>query len=49
MNKLIDAFRKLPSPTNRHRLATYLARHPMATCLATPEQIAFLKIHEFEV
>lgn len=49
MSKLIDAYRKLPSPKNRERLQTYLNKHMMAVCLATPEEIAFLKTHEFKI
>lgn len=47
MTKLINAFRKLPSPANRTKLATYLARHPMAVCLATDDDREFLKVHGF--
>lgn len=49
MSKLIEAFRKLPSPTNRQRLQNYLNKHMMAVCLATPEELAFLKTHEFKI
>lgn len=47
MQKLIATYRKVPSPTNRKRLSAYLNKHMMALCLATPEDIAFLKAHEF--
>lgn len=47
MTKLINAFRKLPSPSNRAKLAAYLARHPMAVCLATNEETEFLNTHGF--
>jgi len=49
MQKLINAYRKLPSPTNRQRLQAYLRKHMMAVCLATPEEIAFLKAHDFTI
>ena len=49
MSKLINAFRKLPSPTNRKRLQDYLNKHTMAVCLASPDEIAFLKTHEFKI
>lgn len=48
MNRLIEAYRKLPSPTNRNRLVSYLKKHPMALCMATPEEVAFLKVHGFD-
>jgi hypothetical protein len=47
MTKLISAYRKLPSPTNRTKLQTYLHRHMMALCLASPEELAFLKANGF--
>jgi hypothetical protein len=49
MSKLINAYRKLPSPANRKRLQDYLNKHTMAVCLASPDEIAFLKIHEFKI
>jgi len=49
MKRLLEAYRKLPSPTNRNRLQTYLNKHMMAVCLATPEEITFLKTHEFKI
>jgi hypothetical protein len=49
MHKLINAYRKMPSPSNRAKLQAYLNKHMMAVCLATPEEIAFLKTHEFTV
>ena len=47
MVRLINAYRKLPSPANRAKLSAYLARHMMAECMATPEEHAFLKAHGF--
>ena len=47
MKRLLEAYKKLPSPTNRAKLQAYLRKHMMATCLATPEEIAFLRAHQF--
>jgi hypothetical protein len=49
MNKLIEKYRAIPSPTNRAKLQAYLHKHMMAACLATPEEIAFLKANEFKI
>lgn len=49
MQKLLTAYRNLPSPSNRAKLQTYLNKHMMAVCLATPEDHAFLKAHEFKL
>lgn len=49
MHKLLEAFRKVPSPANRAKLQQYLNKHMMAVCLATPEELAFLKTHEFNI
>jgi len=47
MTKLINTYRKLPSPANRAKLQAYLQKHMMALCLAQPEEIEFLKAHQF--
>ncbi len=47
MDRLIIAYRKLPSPTNRAKLARYLDQHMMAECLATSDDVAFLTAHGF--
>ncbi len=47
MSRLINAYRKLPSPTNRRKLADYLARHPMATVMATEDELVFLRANSF--
>ena len=49
MRKLLNAYKALPSPTNRAKLQTFLNKHMMAVCLATPEEIAFLKAHDFTI
>jgi hypothetical protein len=47
MSKLIAIYRQIPSPTNRKKLEVYLMKHMMALCLAAPEEIEFLKAHQF--
>lgn len=47
MSKLINTYRNLPTTKNRDKLQTYLNKHMMAVCMATPDEIAFLKAHEF--
>jgi hypothetical protein len=47
MTKLISAYRKLPSMKNRSRLQEYLDSHPMAICMATANDIEFLKSNLF--
>lgn len=49
MSKLINTYRKCPTPSNRAKLQTYIKKHMMAICMATPEEIAFLKAHEFTI
>jgi predicted nucleotide-binding protein len=49
MKRLLNAYRKLPSPSNRLKLQQYLDKHMMAICLATPEDQAFLKAHQFNI
>ena len=49
MSKLINAYRKLPSPTNRAKLQTYLNKHMMAVCMASIEEVAFLRANEFSI
>jgi hypothetical protein len=49
MNKLIETYRKCPTPANRAKLQTYLQKHMMAVCLATSDEIAFLKANEFKI
>ena len=47
MSKLIRKFVSYPSEEARLRLQKYLARHPMAICLATPEEKQILKSNGF--
>ena len=49
MSKLINQYRAMPSPANRTKLQAYLNSHMMAVCMATVEDVAFLKAHEFNV
>lgn len=49
MTKLINTYRKLPSPTNRRKLQAYLNRHMMAICLASPEEVEFLRVNNFSI
>jgi hypothetical protein len=48
MSKLIRNFLAYPSDEARARLQKYLTRHPMAICLATPEENQILKQHGFK-
>lgn len=48
MSKLIAKFKACPTPSNRAKLQAYLDKHMMALCLATPEEIAFLRANEFK-
>ena len=49
MTKLINTYRAMPSPTNRIKLQKYLQAHMMAVCMASPEELAFLKANEFKI
>ena len=49
MQKLLNTYRKLPSPANRAKLQAYLDKHMMAVCLATPEENAFLRANGFKI
>jgi hypothetical protein len=49
MQKLLNTYRKLPSPSNRAKLQAYLDKHMMAVCLATPEENAFLRANGFKI
>ena len=49
MDKLIAKYRAVPTPANRAKLQAYLDNHMMAVCMATPENLAFLKTHEFKL
>ena len=42
MNKLIQAYQANPNDKTASKLRAYIASHPMAMCLATPEQMQVL-------
>jgi hypothetical protein len=48
MAKLIEAFRKIPSPSNRAKLQAYLNRHPFAI-VCDPSAGEFLRANGFTV
>jgi hypothetical protein len=43
MTKLIVKAQAEPTAANIEKLRIYLIKHPMATCMATPEEVAYLK------
>jgi hypothetical protein len=47
MTKLINAYRSAPTATRRAKLQAYMNKHMMAVCMATIEEIAFLRANEF--
>lgn len=47
MTKLINRYRKMPSPANRVALAKYIAAHAMAVCFADQAELEFLRANEF--
>ena len=49
MANLLKAYRTAPTAANRAKLARYLDRHPMALCLATAEEQAYLQANGFDV
>jgi hypothetical protein len=49
MTKLLNTYRKLPSPSNRAKLQSYLDKHLMAICMASVEDVTFLKAHGFKI
>jgi hypothetical protein len=49
MQRLLNTYRTKPTPANRAKLQAYLNKHMMAVCLATPEDIAFLKANGFTI
>ncbi len=49
MTKLLNTYRTAPTASNRNKLQTYLNRHMMAICLATAEEVAFLRANEFSL
>lgn len=49
MIKLIATYRAVPTAANRAKLQKYMDSHMMAVCMATPEEIEFLKANEFKI
>jgi hypothetical protein len=49
MLKLLNQFKALPSPSNRLKLQNYLNKHPFAVCIASLEDVDFLKTHSFSI
>jgi hypothetical protein len=49
MTKLIAAFRSAPTAANRTKLQKYLDKHMMAVCMASDDEVAFLKTHQFSI
>lgn len=49
MSKLIQKFQAAPTEANRVRLTQYLRMHSMAVCMATADELSFLKSNEFPV
>lgn len=47
MRKLINTYRRVPTPTNRRRLQAFITKYPMAWVLATEPQREFLRANEF--
>lgn len=47
MTKLIQEHKAKPWPMQRKRLQRYIDAHPMALCLASAEDIAYLKQEHF--
>ncbi len=47
MSKLLNAYRAEPTPANHAKLQNYLNKHTMAVCLASIEDIAFMRAHNF--
>jgi hypothetical protein len=49
MSKLLNQFKALPSPSNRTKLQNYLNKHPFSVCIASLEDVDFLKTHSFSI
>lgn len=47
MSKLITKYQNDPSIVNRVKLLDYLRKHPMAVCMATAEELQFLRFNDF--
>ena len=49
MTKLLNLYRATPTTANRAKLQSYLDKHMMAVCMASVDEVAFLKANEFNV
>ena len=49
MSKLIAAYKKMPSPTNRQKIVAYMQKHPMAVCMLSVEETQFLVANDFAI
>lgn len=49
MLKLVNAYRKLPSPTNRRKLQEYITLDYVALCKLSSDNIAFLRANNFKL
>ena len=49
MTKLLNAYMTNKTDVTAKRLQAYLAKHRMALCLATPEDIATLRAEGFKL
>ena len=45
MTKLLNNFRAEPTAANLAKLKAYMAKHPMASCMLSLEDIQFLRQH----
>jgi hypothetical protein len=43
VTKLLNAFRADPTDANKARLVKYMAKHPMASCMLMPADVAYLR------
>lgn len=49
MTKLLNTYRAVPTAANRAKLQAYLNKHMMAVCMASPDEVAFLKANQFSI
>ena len=49
MTKLINDFRANPTDKARAKLVAYIAKHPMAGCMLTAEDAAFLRANGIRI
>lgn len=49
LGKLAQKFRSFPAPSVRARIVAHVAKHPFSVCMASPEEIAFLKSNGFSL